>query len=115
MPVFVEDGPQRIRQLRALMNEPLTSPEHYRLRLLFRRLGNHKPHLGLARRDHDRLSVSRIVFLALHEGAYILRRDQPDVVTKRFHLLCPIACAPAGLKHNQSGRLRGHEGPELVP
>ena len=115
VPVFVEDGPQRVHQLRALMDKPLTSPEHHRLRLLIGSLRRHKPHLRLARRDHDRLGVGRIILLTLDERPDILRRDQPNLVPECYHLSCPVARASAGLEHHKRGRLCRHESPKLIP
>ncbi|CUH31190.1 hypothetical protein JSE7799_00898 [Jannaschia seosinensis] len=68
MAVFVENGPQRVHELGALMDQALSAPEHYRLCLLLRRLRRDEAHLRLARGDHDRLGISRVVFLTLDEG-----------------------------------------------
>ncbi len=57
------------------MKKPLTRMEKHRAGLLIFRLRLDKPHLGALCRDDDRLRVSRIVFLTLHERSHILRRD----------------------------------------
>ena len=104
----------RVHQLGALVHQALPATEQYRPRLLVGCLRRDEPHLGPLRRDHDRLGVSGVVLLALHEGPDILRRDEPHLVAKRRHLPCPVARARAGLEHHHRRGLPGHERPELL-
>ena len=114
MAAFIESRPQRVHQLGPLVNKPLAAAEQHRLRLLIRCLRGDKAHLRLARGDHDRLGVGRVIFLTLDEGTDILRGDQLDLVTQRLHLARPVAGAAASLKNDKTGRLPRHEGTELL-
>jgi hypothetical protein len=115
MAILVEHRPQRVQELSALMDQALPASEHHRLGLLLCRLRRNEPHLRLARGDYDGLGISRVVFLMLDEGTYVLRRDEFDFMAKRFHFPCPVIGAATSLEHDDAGRLLQYEPPELLP
>jgi hypothetical protein len=68
--------------------------------LLPLRLGFHEAHLRPLRRDHDRLSVGRIVFLPLHKRPDILWRNQFHLMAELHYLSRPVVRAAAGFHHH---------------
>ena len=114
MAVLIQKCAQRVHISGPLMHQAFPTAEHRCARLLLDGLGLNKTHLGLACRDHDRLGVGRIIFLALHKRAYILRCDQPHLVVKRFHFTRPIVSAPTGFKDDQAWLLQCHKRTELL-
>ena len=95
-------------------HQTFPAAEHCCAGVLHDGLGVNKTHLGLAGRDHDRLGIGRIIFLALHEGAHILRCNQPHLVVKRFHVTRPIVSAHTGFKDDQAWLLLRHKRTELL-
>ncbi len=80
------------------MHQTLPATKNRCAGLLLSCLGLNKTHLGLTSRDGDRLGIGRIILLALHEGAHILRRNQFYLVAKSFHLVRRVVRAAASFK-----------------
>ena len=112
--MFVEQHSQGVYISNPLMNQPLSAAEHRCVRLLVNRAGFNQVYLGLACCDHNRLCISRIIFLALHERVHVLRRDQFHLVPKRFQYPRPVICAAIGLENGQARNLLGHEYRKLL-
>src|SRR5215472_3819903 len=61
----------------------------------------------------DRLGVPIVVLVSFKERFYILRRDEPDVVTKGFEPAADMVCAGTGLHPDQAARNVGQAPIEL--
>src|SRR5580704_10850971 len=83
--------------------------------LLLACLGRHEPHVRPGHRLADRLSVNRIVLMALHIGLHVGRRHQANSVTERLEFARPMVRRGAGLDTNQARRQLLEEGQHIPP
>ena len=94
----------RVRQLRAIADQPIADPNQHQRRLLLRRLHRNEPHRRPAHRLAERFGVGRIVLAALDVGLGQLRRDQLHLMPKRLQQPRPMVRAAAGLDRDHRRR-----------
>ena len=92
---------------------PLSEYDRRGLRLSA--LALHKPHRRALRRFTDRLRVSHVVLLSLHERLHVCRRDQLRVVPNCGELARPIMSAGTRLHRHNAPRQGREERQHLVP
>lgn len=95
--MLIQQRPQGVYISSALMHQSFPATENRRTRLLIDCLGFNETHFRLTSGDDDRLGISSIILLALHEGAHVLRRNQLHLVAKCFHLARPVVRAAVSL------------------
>src|SRR4028118_952532 len=96
---------QSIDGLGPLPHQQITCPEYESGGLGLLTLGSHKAHGRALSRLADRLGISGIVLLALHERLHVSRRDQPDRMPERADLAGPMMGTAAGLHGDRAGWL----------
>jgi hypothetical protein len=62
----------------------------------------------------NRIVISHVVLLPLHERLHIGRRDHADLVTQRSDLTGPVVGAGAGLHRHQATWLAGEKRQQLI-
>ncbi len=115
MAKFVEARPKSVHQLRALVDQPLSSAKQDGTALLFRRLRLDETHFWPLCSDHYGFGIHRVVLLPLDERLHVMRSDQLHVVSAPAHLARPVMRAAARFHDNNGGRLLGHEISETLP
>lgn len=106
--------PDRVDQLRALSDQQVTRAEHHPRRLLLLALDRDEAHVRALRGLANRFGIGGIVLLTLYERLHISRRDQPNLVSDRHKLACPVMRAAACLHRDQTARLLPHELQQLA-
>jgi hypothetical protein len=99
----------RIRKPGPLPHQQQAGPMQYHHALLLGSLHGNKAHKRPAHRLADRLSVGRIVLLALDVGLHVARRHQSDIVPERAQLSCPIVPGGTRLDADPTGLNRRKE------
>jgi hypothetical protein len=110
---FALTGP--IDGLRTLPDQEVARSEHQSGSLLLFALRRNEPHVRPRCCLTDRLSISRIVLLALHERLHLYRRDKLHLVPRASDLSCPVMRAFACLHCDKATRLRGKKREYLGP
>jgi hypothetical protein len=82
--------------------------------LLLHRLHRHEPHARALRRLGDRLGISRIVLVGLHERLDALRSDQPHRVPEGAKQTRPVVGTAARLHRDRAGRQLSREWAHLL-
>jgi len=100
---------QGIDGLGPLPHQEIACPEHQSGSLGLLALGSDKAHGRALGRLADRLGISGIVLLALHERLDVSRWDQPDHMPERADLARPMMGAAAGLHGHRAGWLTCQE------
>jgi hypothetical protein len=88
--------------------------QEHRLGLLIFGLGRDKPHLGLARGDHDCLGIGCVVFLAFYERLDVLRRNELGLMAEIHHVARTSVRAAAGLVYDHAVRMFSREQSGLL-
>ena len=87
--------------------------QHHTVGLLLGGLHRHEAHPRTPGGLTDRLGVIAVVLGALHEGLYILWRDQPHGVAKGAEFSSPVMGTSAGLHGDLGGGKFPEEGDHL--
>jgi hypothetical protein len=88
---------------RAMIDQPLpTSVESLDI-LLRQTLCWYEAHVRLLHRPANGLGIVAVILLMLSKWLHVLRRDDPDRVSKRFELPLPVEGSRAGLDANGTG------------
>ena len=103
--IFGEVPAQSIDALCALAYEKISGPEYDAVRLLRLVLDGHKAHGRPLCRLADRLGISRVILLPLHERLDVGRWDQPHCVAQLADLPPPIVRPCASFHRDNAGRL----------
>jgi len=82
--------------------------------MLLDRLLWYEAHVRLAKRSADRLRVVPVILLPFYERFYVLRRNDLDLMAKRFEPTLPEECAGAGLDTDTAGRQRADDVQEAL-
>jgi hypothetical protein len=103
--IFGEVPAQGIDALGTLAHQKIAGPEYDAVRLLRLVLDGHKAHARPLCRLADRLGISRVILLPLHERLDVGRRDQPHCVAQLADLPPPIVRPCASFHRDNAGRL----------
>ena len=109
-----QEGADLIDDPRALADQSLTHTVHRLQVELIGGFGGDELHRWPLHRLGDRLSITKVVLLALRIGADILRRHQPGIVTKRLQPATEMMCADASLHADQARRQVGKPRSQLA-
>ena len=89
----------------SLADQKIAGSEDQRACLHRLALDCNEPHGRAHRRLADRLSIGRIVLLALDEGLNVFGRNQLDLMAELDELAAPMVSPAAGLHHHRGRRL----------
>ena len=95
---------RRVDRLCALPDQQLPDTKDHRRALGLFTLHGNKTHGRADRCFTDRLSICRVVFLALDEGLDVSWRDQPNVMAKLADLAPPEVSASTGFHRDNASR-----------
>ena len=105
---------QGVDQLGALAHEDVARTKHHGRCLRLRTLALNEPHRRALRRLADRLRVSHVVLLPLHERLHVRGRDEPRIVAQSSDLAGPVVRARASLHRHDAPWQRREEHQNLV-
>jgi len=91
-----------VDQHRALADQQIPDSVHQERRLLLDRLYRHEAHRWTLDRLADRLSISRVVLVALDVGLHVLRWHEPHFMAQPGQLAGPVVCCRASFHADQT-------------